>query len=367
MILERLALTDFRNYESASVSFVPGVNIICGENAAGKTNLLEAAFYFAAGKSFRGCKDRELIRFGREAARAEIGFSASGLRESFAVGFPKGGRRKLFRNGCEVTKLSDYLGVFRAVVFTPDHLKLVKGAPENRRRFLDMAICQSFPRYVSSLNEYGRLLSQKNALLRTGEGNDDLLDVYNERMAACGAVVTVNRRKYLRKLEEQASPVHSEMSAQRETLTLVYTTQAEGETLEELRSGYERVFESRKAAEKLRGLALAGPHKDDFSVQINGKNARLYASQGQQRTAVLALKLAEGELSRRLTGEYPVFLFDDILSELDAGRRAFLLGSLDRLQVIITGCEEELFGGFGNTHTIRVKEGSAFVCESGKA
>lgn len=149
MVLDTLALTDFRNYENASVAFAPGVNVICGENAAGKTNLLEAAFYFAAGKSFRGCKDRELIRFGCETARAEIAFSTADSRESFAVGFPKGGRRKLFRNGCEVTKLSDYLGAFRAVVFTPDHLHLVKGAPENRRRFLDMAICQSFPRYVS--------------------------------------------------------------------------------------------------------------------------------------------------------------------------------------------------------------------------
>ena len=138
------------------------------------------------------------------------------------------------------------------------------------------------------------------------------------------------------------------------------------ETLEELREGYERLFEGRKAAEKTRGLALAGPHKDDFCVQINGRNARLYASQGQQRTAVLALKLAEGELSRRLTGEYPVFLFDDILSELDAGRRAYLLGSLGRLQVIITGCETEPFDGFGNAHTIRVKEGQAFVCGLGK-
>ena len=265
-----------------------------------------------------------------------------------------------------MTKLSDYLGAFRAVVFTPDHLHLVKGAPENRRRFLDMAICQSFPRYVSSLSEYSRLLAQKNALLRGGMANDELLGVYNERMAACGAVITVNRRKYLRRLEEQASPFHGEMSAQRETLSLSYSTQAEGETLEELREGYERLFEGRKAAEKTRGLALAGPHKDDFCVQINGRNARLYASQGQQRTAVLALKLAEGELSRRLTGEYPVFLFDDILSELDAGRRAYLLGSLGRLQVIITGCETEPFDGFGNAHTIRVKEGQAFVCGLGK-
>ena len=220
MVLDTLALTDFRNYENASVAFAPGVNVICGENAAGKTNLLEAAFYFAAGKSFRGCKDRELIRFGCETARAEIAFSTADSRESFAVGFPKGGRRKLFRNGCEVTKLSDYLGAFRAVVFTPDHLHLVKGAPENRRRFLDMAICQSFPRYVSSLSEYSRLLAQKNALLRGGMANDELLGVYNERMAACGAVITVNRRKYLRRLEEQASPFHGEMSAQRETLSL---------------------------------------------------------------------------------------------------------------------------------------------------
>ena len=366
MVLKNLTLTDFRNYKSVSVPFYDGINVIYGANAGGKTNLLEAVFCFAAGKSFRGCKDRELIRFGAENASASITFESGGVDNSFRMLLVRGAKKRLFGNGCPISKLSEYLGHFRAVVFTPDHLDLIKGAPEGRRRFTDMAICQSFPRYVAALNEYGRLLAQKNALLRvalepSGRDIDGLLDIYNERMSVCGAAVTVNRRKYLRRLEETASPVHSEMSGCGEKLTVSYSTQSEGETQEELRESYIKLFECKKEAEKQRGTALYGPHKDDFSVHINGKAARLYASQGQQRTAVLALKLAEGELSKSLTGEYPVFLFDDILSELDAGRRSFILGSLSGRQVIITGCEEELFGSLRPEHGIYVKEGECFV------
>ena len=164
MVLKNLALTDFRNYTSVSVPFYDGINVIYGANAGGKTNLLEAVFCFAAGKSFRGCKDRELIRFGAESASASITFESGGVDNSFRMLLVRGAKKRLFGNGCPISKLSEYLGHFRAVVFTPDHLDLIKGAPEGRRRFTDMAICQSFPRYVAALNEYGRLLAQKNAL-----------------------------------------------------------------------------------------------------------------------------------------------------------------------------------------------------------
>ena len=348
MLIKQLKLHHFKNAAEETLPFGDGVNVICGENASGKTNLLEAVFFFAAGKSFRGCKDRELIRFGEEEAGAELRFSRgvdNAVETKMGVFLRKAQRRQITVEGQPVKTLAEYLGLFRAVIFTPDHLHLVKGAPENRRHFLDLAICQSFPRYAASVHEYGRLLQQKNAMLRGENPDKHLLEVYNERMAVSAAVITLNRFRYLENLEREAKEVQKEMSSGTELLELRYSSQIgakEGQTAEELRDAYRTLFEARTEMEIRRGTALFGPQKDDFAVLINKKNARLFGSQGQQRSAVLALKLAEGELSKRLTGEYPVFLLDDILSELDAGRRGYILSHLSGRQVILTGCEPEL-------------------------
>ena len=348
MLIRQLTLHQFKNAEEETLPFADGVNVICGENASGKTNLLEAIFFFAAGKSFRGCKDRELICFGEEEARVDLLFSrgtGEAVETKMSVFLRKTQRRQITVNGQPVRKLSEYLGLFRAVIFTPDHLHLVKGAPENRRRFLDLAICQSFPRYAASVQEYGRVLQQKNAVLKTEKPDKQLLEVYNERMAVTAAVITLNRFRYLETLAREAQGIQKEMSSGTETLELKYLSQIgakEGQTAEELRDAYRTLLETRLETEIRRGTALFGPQKDDFAVLINRKNARLFGSQGQQRSAVLALKLAEGELSRRLTGEYPVFLLDDILSELDAGRRGYILSHLSGRQVVLTGCEPEL-------------------------
>lgn len=366
MLIKQLTLHQFKNAAEETLTFTDGVNVICGENASGKTNLLEAMFFFAAGKSFRGCKDRELIRFGEEEARAELRFSRgveNTVETKMGVSFRKSQKRQISVEGQPVRKLAEYLGLFRAVIFTPDHLHLVKGAPENRRHFLDLAICQSFPRYAASVHEYGRLLQQKNALLKGDQPDRHLLEVYNERMAVSAAVITLNRLRYLENLAREARAVQEEMSSGTEVLELRYSSQIgakEGQTAEELRDAYRALYEARAEMEIRRGTALLGPQKDDFAVLINKKNARLFGSQGQQRSAVLALKLAEGELSRRLTGEYPVFLLDDILSELDAGRRGYILSHLSGRQVILTGCEPELPVA-GVSRKILVEHGEAKV------
>ena len=193
------------------MTFAPGVNVIYGENASGKTNLLEALFYFASGKSFRGGKERELIRLGETRGKAEMVFFAGGLEKRMSLVLEKGKKRELSVGGIKVQRLSEYLGLFRAVIFTPDHLDLVKGVSENRRRFLDLAICQSFPRYAASLNEYGRLLLQKNALLRGDNPDRGLLEVYHERMATLCGTITLNRAKYLANLESAAKEFQKEM------------------------------------------------------------------------------------------------------------------------------------------------------------
>ncbi len=366
MRIKELTLWQFKNASAQTLPFADGVNVICGENASGKTNLLEAMFFFAAGKSFRGCKDQELIQFGEEEARVELKYlrGTDNLVESrMNVWLRKSQKRQISVEGQPVRRLAEYLGLFRAVIFTPDHLHLVKGAPECRRRFLDLAICQSFPRYAASAQEYGRLLRQKNALLRDKRPDRKLLEVYHERMAVSAAVITLNRFRYLETLSKEAQAAQQEMSGGKELLELRYFSQIspkEGQTAEKMRDAYFALFQTRLDAEFKRGTTLFGPQKDDFAVFINRKNARTFGSQGQQRSAVLALKLAEGELSRRLTGEYPVFLLDDILSELDAGRREYVLSHLDGRQVILTGCEPEL-PEVGVSNRILVRNGTATV------
>ncbi|MBR5780299.1 MAG: DNA replication/repair protein RecF [Clostridia bacterium] len=358
MHVEHLSLKNFRNAVDSEIEFSKGVNVICGANAAGKTNILEAIFYFAAGKSFRNCKDRELITFGNDKGNIAMRFFGNNAKTKMSATLSKGGRRVIKIGESAPLRMTEYIGRFRAVIFTPDHLSLVKGSPENRRRFLDLAISQSFPRYASTLSEYNRVLAQKNALLKRGNVIDELLEVYNEKLAALAGTITVNRRKYINRLEREAKMFLADMSGGKEELTLSYQTQAgDLETQEEIKEKYISLFAEKMQYEKDHFLAHYGAHKDDFSVVINKKSARMYGSQGQQRSAVLALKLAEGELSAKLTGEYPVFLLDDILSELDKDRKEYILSRITDRQVIITGCESEIFDTEGK---IFVREGKIF-------
>ncbi len=344
MEIEKLVLSGFRNAIDSEIEFDSGVNVICGANAAGKTNILEAIFYFASGKSFRNCKDRELITFGRDKCTMQMRFRSGGFSERMTATLSKGSRRAISIGESGPLRMQEYIGRFRAVVFTPDHLGLVKGAPESRRRFLDLAICQSFPRYAPTLSEYNRVLAQKNALLRRGNANDDLLDVFNDRLAMLAASISVNRRKYVRRLEESAKRFLLDMSDGKEELTLHFQTQSgEDGSMDEVRERYRALFDEKKEYEKERFSSLYGAQKDDFTAYINKKSAKMYGSQGQQRSVVLSLKLAEGELSADLTGERPVFLLDDILSELDRDRKEFVLSHISDRQVIITGCESEVF------------------------
>ena len=345
MRVNGISLHSFRNNGDETTDFSGGVNIICGENAAGKTNILEAIFYNAAGKSFRNCKDRELIRFGCDSAETEMLFDTPAGQKKMSVSYTKLGKRAIRLGQSPALKTREFMGLFRAVVFTPDHLSLVKGAPETRRRFLDLAICQSFPRYAPTVQEYNRILLQKNALLKTACAGGELLDIYNERLSLLAAVITVNRAKYVSRLIPAANGFLSEMSREREELTAVYRSQCGvcGGNQEEVKNAYRKLFSAHMADEREKGFCVCGVQKDDVSFYINGKSIRLYGSQGQQRSAVLAMKLAEGELSASLTGDHPVYLLDDILSELDNGRREFILSMLSGRQVIITGCGGEVY------------------------
>ncbi len=363
MFINRLSLKNFRNENDGDIDFINGINMICGQNAAGKTNLLEAVFMFAAGKSFRGCRDREMIKFGCDSAIVELKFQSNAGKKDFAVKISKNAHREIYREGIRLTKMSEFLGIFRAVIFTPDHLNLIKGSPECRRRFIDMAICQSYPRYVAAISEYNRVLNQKNAMLKNSGADGMLLDIYDERMSVLAAVITQNRKKFLNMLSEAVKPFHDDMTSGTESITFNYKTDV-GECVatDDIAAAYRDIWRQKRDSEIFKGVTLYGPHKDDFAVLINGKTAKSYASQGQQRSAVISMKLAEGKLSADLTGEYPVFLLDDVLSELDDGRKKFILSRISAGQVLITGCEKNAFDTLGKGRLIKVEDGNICIC-----
>ena len=359
MKIDSLELRDFRNHGSTSVTFDDGVNVITGGNGQGKTNLLESIFLFASGKSFRGQADREMIRFGYPEAYIKLCFTDRFASHKLEMYLYKNKKRVLYKDGCVISRLSEYLGLFRAVVFTPDHLRIVKSSPEHRRRLADIAICQTFPRYVASLSEYNRLMIQKNNLLKAGitRLSEPMLDVYNEKLASLSAVITLNRYNYVSRLGEKAAEYMSEMTDGKEKLTLSYSSQYGDEYVrEKLCENCLALFEKKKEAEITKKVSLYGCNHDDFGVMINGKDARSYGSQGQQRSAVLAIKLAEGELAKTYTGEESVFLFDDVLSELDSARRAYMTEKLQGRQFIMTGCDSG-YETNGKIKTILISEG----------
>lgn len=356
MKINSLELRDFRNHVSTSVNFDDGVNVITGGNGQGKTNMLEGIFLFASGKSFRGQTDREMIRFGCSESYMKLCFTDKFSSHTLEMYLYKNKKRVLYKDGCVVSRLSEYLGLFRAVVFTPDDLRIVKSSPEHRRRLADIAICQTFPRYVASLSEFNRLMIQKNNLLKAGitELSGPMLDVYNEKLASLSAVITLNRYNYISRLSAKAASYMSEMTGGKEELKLSYSTQYGNEFVrEKLYENCLALYERKKDVEIMKKVSLYGCNHDDFSVMINGKDAKSYGSQGQQRSAVLAIKLAEGELAKTYTDDESVFLFDDVLSELDASRRAYMTEKLKDRQFIMTGCDTEN----GGSKTIRISEG----------
>lgn len=345
MNLLTLTAENFRNIESAELHFAPGVNLLYGQNAQGKTNALECIYLFARGKSYRGANDESLVRFKEKGFRIGITYQTNKNEQSLEYRYWDGARKRQ-KNGAPI-RLSEMIGQFRAVLFCPEHLALVKGAPQERRAFLNVAISQCRPVYLKLCDEYNRILENRNCLLKEMQKGfrcdwDELFS-WTERLSDTAAKIAAYRILYLSELSLHASGLLGDLSERRETLTLSYESEAEGTTEEEIRESYRRLFSEKIDREIAAGCSLFGAHRDDVDIRINGLSSRVYASQGQQRSIVLALKLAEGEVCRDETGEYPVFLFDDVLSELDDARRGYVLRETGDRQVVLTACES---GGF---------------------
>ncbi|SFP77070.1 DNA replication and repair protein RecF [Oscillibacter sp. PC13] len=348
MRIDSLALQSFRNYREQTAVFDPVCNVIFGENAQGKTNLLEAIVYLSCGKSPRARSDKEMIGFDAGSALLEaVVFSRD---RSFRVRAElfRDRRRKLSVNQVPAKNSAALSEVSHTVFFCPDDLYLIRDGAAARRRFLDTALCQLRPRYAAALAEYNRTYEHKVRILRDAEERPDLLATlpdFNERLVRFGAVLVHYRAQFAARLTECAAVHHSQCSGGKERLEIQYQTVSTIEDpladpavlLEQLRSH----MAAHQLAERSSRLCLSGPHKDDLLVTIDGRDARQYASQGQTRTAALSMKLAEREIYKNATGEYPILLLDDVLSELDPRRQEFVLNRIAGGQVFITCCEDD--------------------------
>lgn len=364
MQIDRLFLRNFRNYSEADIPFVPGVNLLVGGNANGKTNLLEAIGYLSTARAFRTRKEQELIRFGADFAELSAQVVSREREQTLrAVLFSARRPRQLFLNGVKQKTAAGIASVLTSVLFCPEDLLVLKKGAQPRRRLLDHVICQIRPNYDAALTEYNRLLEQKSAVLRDWKETPSLRDIlpeYNTRMIQVGALLISYRARFLKALSECAAEFQREFSGGAETLTLEYQTVS---TIDDIFAPPERLRElllehqtAHERAELESGMCLSGPHKDDFEARLNGLPVAQFASQGQTRTATISIKLAERELMRRDCGEYPVLLLDDVLSELDAGRQDFVLNQLKSGQVFITCCETNRLTSLGQV--LRIENGS---------
>ncbi|MCM3762783.1 DNA replication/repair protein RecF [Alkalihalobacillus oceani] len=342
MDLKQLTLRQFRNYDQAALSFQQPVNIFLGENAQGKTNVLEAIYVLALAKSHRTTKDKELIRWGEEFARIEGHFTRkTGPFELELILSLKGKKGKV--NGLEQRKLSEYVGAANVVMFAPEDLGLVKGSPQVRRRFLDMEIGQISRVYLYHLGLYQKVLVQRNHLLKdlqARKGSGEMLDILTDQLIALAAEVISRRLAFVKRLQEWAFPIHYDISRGKEKLKISYVPPGEVSDemdLSNIKEELYQVYKQKRDKEIQRGVTLFGPQRDDLSFQVNGHDIQTYGSQGQQRTTALALKLAEIELIYAEVGEYPLLLLDDVLSELDDYRQSHLLRSIqNKVQTFVT-------------------------------
>ncbi|MGX7031944.1 DNA replication/repair protein RecF [Pediococcus argentinicus] len=343
MYLKTLQLHNFRNYSELEVQFGPGINVLLGENAQGKTNLLESIYFLALTRSHRTSNDHDLINWKAKEAlvKGEVqkDLSATPLEISLTS---KGKKAKV--NHIEQSKLSSYIGQLNVILFAPEDLSIVKGAPAVRRRFIDMEFGQMSPKYLYNLAQYRAVLKQRNLYLKQlqmkQKADEVFLDVLSDQLAAHGAEIIFQRIAFLEKLEKWSQGVHHEIAQGKEELTFQYVsplTSKQVDSVETIYAALQELFQKQRSKEIQQGRTLVGPHLDDVQFRVNGKNVSTFGSQGQQRTTALSVKLAEIDLMKEETGEYPILLLDDVLSELDDSRQTHLLTAIqNKVQTFIT-------------------------------
>lgn len=348
MKIDHIEVSNFRNIREAEVDWDENSTVLVGENAQGKTNLMEAVYLLSCGKSFRGAKIRDLILHGEEKAKIKASVSGEGLPFEICMELDRKEGKSIYKNGVKLYKLSEFLGLFRAVLFCPEHLSLIKDGPGKRRSFIDGAICQIRPYYASLLNECNKIEMQRSALLKQAQIKKiplEMFEIWNDRLIEVSVKIASLRADYISHLKQYAPEHFHRISSGKESLTLSYESDVyrEGESFEEMCSSYKKVLEKSFLSDQKYGFTQKGIHRDDLNLLVDSFSARTFSSQGQQRSVTLSLKLAEGEVSAFMTGQEPVYLLDDVLSELDEKRREYITGGLSGKQVILSGTDEKDF------------------------
>ncbi|MBU9722294.1 MULTISPECIES: DNA replication/repair protein RecF [Bacillaceae] len=367
MYINQITLKDYRNYDQLDLTFENKVNVIIGENAQGKTNLMEAVYVLAMAKSHRTPRDKELIRWDQPFAKIEGNLHNRNGPLQMEVVFSNKGK-KVRINRIEKKRLSDYIGTCNIVMFAPEDLNLVKGSPQVRRRFLDMEMGQIHPVYLYHLSQYHKVLKQRNQWLkdvqqRKQKPDNTMLDVITDQLITSAVSVIEKRFSFIRKLEKWAKPIHNEISRGSEVLSIKYIPSinvSEDMDLSTMRVKIEEDFHRLREKELIRGTTIVGPHRDDLQFLVNDRDIQTYGSQGQQRTTALSLKLAEIELIHEKVGEYPILLLDDVLSELDDYRQSHLLNTIQgKVQTFVTTTSVE------GIHHQTLQEAQMYIVRNG--
>lgn len=354
MYVKKLELSGFRNYKSEKFEFLPDANILYGNNAQGKTNALEALYLFSIGKSFRTQQDRELINFDAPFTKISVEFEDRIRENEIEILIRRDRKKQIKINEVPISKMGDLIGKFSVILFSPDELNLTKGSPNARRRFLDIALSQIRPRYYHILRRYNKVLEQRNNLIKKLKSRPDIKDretlyIWNEKLSEYGVSIIEYRKEFVEKLHTYSQKIHEEISGEKFEIKYKASFSDKEEFVNKLNSSIDKEIEQ--------GFTLYGPHRDDLDIYTDDKDIKTYGSQGQHRSAVLALKLAQADIICEDTGEYPVLLLDDIMSELDVKRRSYLIEKIKDKQVIITCTDADEVGIEAGANLIHIENG----------
>lgn len=355
MIIKSLELQDYRNYDSLNLAFDKGTNILYGDNAQGKTNILEAIYVSATTKSHKGSKDRDIVNFHKDEAHIRTFLEKDGVETRVDMHLRKSKSKGIAIDGQKIKKAADLLGICNVVFFSPEDLSIIKDGPAERRRFVDMELCQLDSFYLYNLNHYNKIVNQRNKLLKDMYFNPDLkdtLNIWDSQLVSFGSKIIERRKIFVEQLNEIIFDIHKRLSGDKEEITILYEPDVQIDTFErELQYSQEKDIKLKQTT--------VGPHRDDFCFMIGDVDIRKFGSQGQQRTAALSLKLSEIELVKKITRDTPILLLDDVLSELDSNRQNYLLNSIGDIQTIITctGLEEFVNNRFEIDRVYKVTDG----------
>lgn len=356
MFIESIELSNFRNYGQLHMSFSEGTNVLYGDNAQGKTNILEAIYVCSTTKSHKGSKDREIVKFGEEESHIKMMVRRDNIPYRIDMHLKKNKAKGIAVNGVPIKKASELFGIVNVIFFSPEDLNIIKNGPAERRRFIDLELCQLNKIYVYNLLQYNRVVIQRNKLLKDMEFNPSLketMEIWDMQLIKFGKEIIKIRTQFIKELNELIHDIHFHLSGEKEDLVIQYEPNVEAEE-------FERALEKNRFQETRQKLTLTGPHRDDLNFIVNGTDIRKFGSQGQQRTAALSLKLSEIELVKKTVKDYPVLLLDDVLSELDSKRQEHLLSEINRIQTMITctGLDEFVNSKFRMDKIFRIVDGT---------